>query len=566
MPFSRSLRLSENEAGTLAATYRECMDQGGILLVQPEHVLSFQLMGLESLINGNPTLGKQLLDMQHFFDTRCRDLVDESDENFSVKFELIYTMGTQRPVELSPERWTLIHALLGIVADIAPHVYASLPQSIEFGYAEVGRFPRTRLLRSDAHDLLLKLLGERIRASSLPGLPIFRQPSRVQDAVLKYIMQQDLSDAEILAVEKDSAFWTESTKQPLLLLRGLMAGGVLGFALSHKRWRVNYGVDPDRRPKTELALPFRAKDSPTPRSEFSHPDVIIIFTCLSYYYGGLEDEQLFRAFDHLMKSDQATAAYQDWVADAPTLPPSFRSLVGINLKDRFQCTQHVFPHLRRAKRAIDYFLSYIVFPKEVKEFPKKLSASGWDIGRTKRHPVTGFSGTNDSKHLLPLSVAHLDLETQRHTNALVLENLLRPENRVHCVRPHPATASPDDARRLLTMVTDANPDVQVIIDVGAQVLELSNLQFAQAWLAQTRDSAVKQAAVFFNEHDEMCVVTRDGYVEPLQASPFSSQLDLCVIFLDEAHTRGTDLKLPDYYRAAVTLGANLTKDRLIQGG
>ncbi|KAK1807511.1 hypothetical protein LTR12_018145 [Friedmanniomyces endolithicus] len=42
------------------------------------------------------------------------------------------------------------------------------------------------------------------------------------------------------------------------------------------------------------------------------------------------------------------------------------------------------------------------------------------------------------------------------------------------------------------------------------------------------------------------------------------QLDVCLVFLDESHTRGTDLRLPETYRAAVTLGAGLTKDRLTQ--
>lgn len=75
----------------------------------------------------------------------------------------------------------------------------------------------------------------------------------------------------------------------------------------------------------------------------------------------------------------------------------------------------------------------------------------------------------------------------------------------------------------------------------------------------------KEAVVFFNAYDDLCVVDRKGHVEQLQTSPYSKQLDVCLVFLDEAHTRGTDLKLPEYYRAAVTLGANLTKDRLVQG-
>ena len=48
-------------------------------------------------------------------------------------------------------------------------------------------------------------------------------------------------------------------------------------------------------------------------------------------------------------------------------------------------------------------------------------------------------------------------------------------------------------------------------------------------------------------------------------SSFAQQMDECLVYLDEAHTRGTDLKLPTNYRAAVTLGPDLTKDRLVQG-
>lgn len=31
----------------------------------------------------------------------------------------------------------------------------------------------------------------------------------------------------------------------------------------------------------------------------------------------------------------------------------------------------------------------------MKEFPDKLSASGWDIGEIKANPTVGFSGMND---------------------------------------------------------------------------------------------------------------------------------------------------------------------------
>ncbi|KAF2477189.1 uncharacterized protein BDR25DRAFT_371170 [Lindgomyces ingoldianus] len=565
MPFSRSLRLTADGASAIESLIKECIANRGILLVQPEHILSFKLMGIECYESGRENIGRVLMDLQHFFNLHSRDIVDESDENFSVKFELVYTMGIQSAIELSPERWGLVQRLLTIVGRKTPLIRKILPESIEVTHSRQGCFPRTRLLRQDAHAMLLKEVAQEICETGFPGFPIARQPTKVRQSVLVYISEPHLSSHQISSVEGNPAFFTESIKGPLLLLRGLIAEGVLGFTLGHKRWRVNYGLDPSRLPKTRLALPFRAKDNPKDRSEFSHPEVLIVLTCLCYYYGGLSDEDLFLAFDHLMKSDQADIEYHEWVKDAPeSLDPSFHRLVGINMKDRSQASNLIFPHLRFAKGAVDYFLAHIVFPKEVKEFPQKLSASGWDLGQQKVHPTTGFSGTNDSRHLLPLDVKHLDLEGQCHTNALVLEHLLQPENTVQYLLQQ-KDAGCSDAETLLQHVIYMDPPVYVILDVGAQILELTNIQVAREWLDVVPIEHQKEAVVFFNDDDEICVINRKGHVEQLQTSSYSEHLDVCLVFLDEAHTRGTDLKLPKDYRAAVTLGANLTKDRLVQG-
>nr|GFD56382.1 hypothetical protein [Tanacetum cinerariifolium] len=55
-----------------------------------------------------------------------------------------------------------------------------------------------------------------------------------------------------------------------------------------------------------------------------------------------------------------------------------------------------------------------------------------------------------------------------------------------------------------------------------------------------------------------------GNRTPLLASPFANDLERCVVYLDESHCRGTDLKLPVYGKAALTLGQHLTKDALVQ--
>ena len=154
-----------------------------------------------------------------------------------------------------------------------------------------------------------------------------------------------------------------------------------------------------------------------------------------------------------------------------------------------------------------------------------------------------------------------DPDHQRGTNARVLAYLLQPENGAY-VQTSLESGERRTARQFLKLVVDQNPEIRVILDVGAQVLELGNREFAAAWL-KVKSNA--QAAIYFNEDDELTVLTRKGTTQLLLESSFAHRLDECVVYLDDAHTRGTDMRFPDGFRAAVTLGPKVTKDRLTQG-
>jgi hypothetical protein len=564
LPFSRSQILTLQDAVRVRAMCARCMKEGGVMLVQPEQLLSFKLMGLESIYAGRTELGCILLSTQNWFDEVCRDIVDESDENFNVKFELVYTMGSQIPVDLSPQRWTITQNLLGITAEIARKLHEDEPTSIQYENKHVGGVPHIRLLTPSAGELLVTTIAEYVCNYGVEGCPVHRQSQGFKEAVMVYLTRQDAPTDIVEVVEDEgNGFFSDFTSGPLLLLRGLLAGGVLNLTLSQKRWRVDYGRTYRWQRQTLLAVPFRAKDSPAPRSEFSHPDVVIVLTCLTYYYEGLSNDELDIALERLGRSDQPE--FDLWVRDAPGLEPAFRQLCGINLRDREQCEKRIYPAIRFSKAAIDFYLSKVVFSQHMREFPSKLSASGWDLARHKAHPVTGFSGTCDSKYLLPLTITHLDLPEQRHTNASVLKCLLQPENQVKELNYVVSEAnSASLSEFLIQSVIEDSSTIRVILDVGAQMLELDNLQVATAWLKQTSEITA-QAVIFFNNEDELSILTRNGLVESLLTSPYSHQLGKCLVFLDEAHTRGTDLKLPENYRAAVTLGPKLTKDRLVQG-
>ncbi|KAJ8582912.1 hypothetical protein M405DRAFT_749505, partial [Rhizopogon salebrosus TDB-379] len=295
---------------------------------------------------------------------------------------------------------------------------------------------------------------------------------------------------------------------------------------------------------------------PSLRAEFGHPDIAVTLTCLSYYYTGLTQVQLLLCFELLLKQDNPTLEYESWVLGLQSVPESLRHLSGINTESAEQLTvlQQLFTF---NKAVVDFYLSRVVFPKEAKAFPDKLTCSGWDLAQEKTHLTTGFSGTNDNRYLLPSSIVQHDLDYQRSTNARVLSFLLCPEN--NCYRLLPPSQK---VQTFISVLIAEKPEVRVLLDVGAQMLELKNQELAEAWLRAKCDA---EAAIFVNDDDELVVVSRDGTVEPLVSSPFSQQLDQCIVYLDDAHTRGTDVKLPSGFRAAVTLGPKVTKDRLTQG-
>ncbi|KAH7924415.1 hypothetical protein BV22DRAFT_1013332 [Leucogyrophana mollusca] len=562
MPFARSTSLDPGDAEIIHDLMEECAREHGVWVVQPDHILSYKLMSVRQILasDAKPSIAEMLLKSQKWLELHARDILDESDEILHVRYQLVYTEGLQRPLTGFPYRWTTTQQILTLVKGLALRLRNDFPLGVDIKESSSERFPQIRILQADAGKALVcRIATSVIMDSVLPNHNFGQFPTFAQQAALEFITTAEVSPEDVRVVEgyyRNGAIWSG-----LLLLRGLLACGILVYALKERRWRVNYGMDLRR---TMLAVPYRAKDAPALRAEFGHPDVAVILTCLSYYYGGLEEEQLMQCFQLLVKDDNPNLEYEMWVSGCDNIPETLRQLSGVNVKSTEQRTEFLIPLFRYNQVVINFFLSRVVFPKEAKEFPQKLACSGWDLAEQKRevsNVVTGFSGTNDNRYLLPTSITQRDPEHQLSTNARVLAYLLRPENNYYLCTADPTgkQLSTDDFLRCLGEQT---PEIRILLDVGAQMLELQNKELVGRWLA-LKPSA--QAAIYFNEHDQLTVLSKDGNVELFVSSQFAHRLGQCLFYLDDAHTRGTDIKLPLGSRAAVTLGPKVTKDRLAQG-
>lgn len=108
-----------------------------------------------------------------------------------------------------------------------------------------------------------------------------------------------------------------------------------------------------------------------------------------------------------------------------------------------------------------------------------------------------------------------------------------------------------------------NKNIRVLIDSGAFVLEMDNYMLAKTWLDLYEPGEIP-GVVYFNKNNQTVVMYPQGHIVPLLASPYADDLGDCLVYLDEGHTRGTDLKIPPMAKGALTLGMNQSKDSIIQ--
>jgi hypothetical protein len=187
---------------------------------------------------------------------------------------------------------------------------------------------------------------------------------------------------------------------------------------------------------------------------------------------------------------------------------------------------------------VDYWLNHCVYPRESRVFAYKMVASPWDLcSDIAVRPVTGFSGTNETADLLPAHISQNDLDELKNTNEMVRRNILKEENNNYEALPVGATG-----RSILKKLVEKK--IPLLIDVGALILELTNQQVAAEWLRLIPEGSGIEAAVYFDSQDRLMVRDRVGRESTLELSTFRTRLERCVIYLDDVHTRGTDLKIP----------------------
>ncbi|KAF4631564.1 hypothetical protein G7Y89_g6567 [Cudoniella acicularis] len=561
IPFYRRTLTTPNMLRLYSTHHREVLRCCGVILTTPEHILSYKLSGLQRLADSRLDEAREMVTFQSWLTGTCRDVLDESDFTLAVKTQLIYPSGPQISVDGHPHRWEVAQILLSLVEDHLPDLQRDFPRSIEV-VQRPGGFPMVHFLRTDVEDALHHRIMNDICDGRISFLRLAESTLPVSKHEIMRVLSDDNLDREL--IKRVSALFADrsSARKNILLVRGLLLNRILLLCLK-KRWNVQYGLHPNRHP---IAVPFDAKGVPSEQAEFGHPDVSILFTCLAFYYSGLSLSQFREGLQHVLKSDDPAAEYDRWTYGSDTLPEALHHWNVINEDDQGQVVE-LWRHLRLNRSVLDHYMNNFVFPAHAKQFGVKLQASGWDLPLfSKSRPgeeassakTTGFSGTNDNKMMLPLNIKQDDLPSLRQTNAEVLTYVLQGRNRQYNLAAWQGKRLTEE--ELLRRI--AGMEIRILIDAGAYILEMDNRTLVRAWL----DIDVQaKGAVYFGADNRAWVQYRGGKeVVPLLATPFAENLDECLVYIDEAHTRGIDLKLPQKARGALTLALGQTKDHTMQ--
>jgi hypothetical protein len=245
----------------IRSIFEECLQSGGILLAQPEHILSLKLATFCSLPSQGSTesniSSSSLLDLHSWLSNYTRDIIDESDEILHNRYQLIYTIGHPTPLEGHPDRWCIIQEVFTVMLEIIPEFPTGLEVSVDASQHNI--FPTIRILDPQVGQrLLLETAQRAISGDRLMSLCI---PKHLHSTAVSFITRIKEEQADYSSLRSVDG----SKMQCLLLLRGLFAHGILALAFGQKRWRVDYGLDLQR---SLMAVPFIAKDVPSLRSEY----------------------------------------------------------------------------------------------------------------------------------------------------------------------------------------------------------------------------------------------------------------------------------------------------------
>lgn len=569
LPFNRDISMDVDRAIAMKTALNRIRESGGIVCVAPEHRLSLELKWHETRLkdmHGSTYLRQELDAIRRM---RYYDILDESDELLSFKYQLIYAEGSCARLPAGKERWVAIQAALHVLQfnDEVSLIFQKIGKSSSDNRRRAGTFREIRLLMGEEMNQFQNQFLQAVASGILRNPPYHLRHLRDlphRQALISFLTDKT-KDMQWLRSHfgMDDIPFDEGNM--LLTIRGLLAYGMLEHCMS-RRYRVDYGINDRRGKKRRVAVPYRASDTPSDRSEYAQPDILIIFTHLSYYYRGLTKELIKEATKSLLALGpiEQRSEYMIWL-DLARDTMSAKELEALDnvVKIDTTCDTQVnmmYDVFRFNIAAINFWLGMCVLPRETMQFPQRLTANAFNLTDNPNGHIAGFSGTKDNRMLLPLQVQQKmpDSDEIRATDGKMLRTLLQNDVVI--------TLTGNEELNIQVIKTALGKGANALIDAGACMAGMSNDAVVKKVIDILKEKDIEKSyegVVYFSQSDSTWkVCSLDGRRWHYGNSPIHER-DAFVYF-DESRCRGADMKLKDDAVGLVTIGPSMCKDKIMQ--
>eukprot|EP00590_Aulacoseira_subarctica_P001536 CAMPEP_0172420326 /NCGR_PEP_ID=MMETSP1064-20121228/6710_1 /TAXON_ID=202472 /ORGANISM="Aulacoseira subarctica , Strain CCAP 1002/5" /LENGTH=2877 /DNA_ID=CAMNT_0013160247 /DNA_START=12 /DNA_END=8645 /DNA_ORIENTATION=- len=575
-PFNRDIKISLEQAQLFVASLKYCQLMRGAIILAPEHRLSLQLKCFEIENNVESRLICDKIREADIFP--FVDIFDEVDEMMCPNQELIYAEGSPVPLSSGTRRWGAVQVLL---YNVRHHPglqrFFEIKELADFAsnkcpYDEFNQFrllPGKRLDEiqcSLIHEIGKSLFEEKLCSSKCSSPEnTLDWLYKIDSLTLKKRLLTFITDhTASFQLVKEFELIKPEYFQDLLVLRGLLAHKVFIHCLK-LRHDVDYGVVANH--KTAMAIPFKAANLPKLRSEFAQADCAVTFTTLSYYYIGLNKQQIARAFSTLLASGPSfqnrvyNEFYQHCIMSNKENLTTVDSISKLDLENQVQLD--LLNRLyRKNMLVINFWLDYVLFPTATMIFPEKLLASSWNLTDSRMSSKRcGFSGTDDACIFLPHPLEHRESAAAsiKATNGKMINLLLN--NATYCRVPESRSDETfEDALARFTIESN----VDAFIDVGALLSKLPVEEAAVVFLrAFVKSQSRFKGVVYYSSKKCNWRLIDTKYRETSLITSPIRECDAFVIF-DQSRCRGADLKLKSDAKAFLSIGPFQCKDSLMQ--
>lgn len=160
--------------------------------------------------------------------------------------------------------------------------------------------------------------------------------------------------------------------------------------------------------------------------------------------------------------------------------------------------------------------------------------------------------------MFSLNIKQNVLFSLRQINVEVLTYLLQKRNRGYNLIALQKLRMTEKGllRKIATM------KIRILINADAFIFEMNNRSLVKLWL--NIDTKAKTTIYFETDNRAWIQYKRGKKKISLLITPFVEKFDGCLVYLDEAHTRGVDSKLSQNARETLILALDQTKDHIVQ--